>query len=140
MTANIRVGLAAGECVAPRKRIRKPLPATWRPIALASMMTVALLLLLVGGWWLNMPAQDAQTLSRALRSIWSGHRTMPYERGPIIEASSEGIELRKDGGSLGVAQDSAQLMTVSVSTQGSASAHYVDQDTGQVTVTSVYAQ
>ncbi len=58
---------------------------------------------------------------------------MPEERGPVIEASSEGIELRKDGGALGVSQDSAKLVTVSVSTQGSASAHYVDQDTGQVT-------
>jgi hypothetical protein len=48
--------------------------------------------------------------------------------------------LRKDGGALGVSQDAAKLMTVSVSTQGSASAHYVDQDTGQVTITSVYAQ
>jgi hypothetical protein len=62
------------------------------------------------------------------------------DRGPVIEASPEGIELRKDGGRLGVGQDSAQLVTVSVSTQGSASAHYVDQDTGQVTITSVYAQ
>lgn len=139
MTANIRVGLAAGECVAPRK-FRKPLPGTWRPLALASMATAALVVLLAGGWWLNMPQQDTQTLSRAMRSIWHGRNTMPYERGTVIEASSEGIELRKDGGTLGVAQDSAQLMTVSVSTQGSASAHYVNQDTGQVTVTSVYAQ
>ena len=65
---------------------------------------------------------------------------MQEERGPVIEASSEGIELRKGGGALGVSQDSGKLMTVSVSTQGSASAHYVDQDTGQVTITSVYAQ
>jgi hypothetical protein len=45
--------------------------------------------------------------------------------------------LRKDGGSVGVSQNAAQLMTVSVSTQGSASAYYVDQDTGQVTIASV---
>jgi len=95
---------------------------------------------MIGGWWLNVPAQDTQALSRAMRSIWHGRTVMPEERGAVIEASSEGIELRKNGGSLGVAQDSARLMTVSVSTQGSASAHYVDQDTGQVTITSVYAQ
>jgi hypothetical protein len=87
-----------------------------------------------------MPQQDAQTLSRAMKSIWHGRAAMAYDRGPVIEASSEGIELRKDGGSLGVSQNAARLMTVSVSTQGSASAHYVDQDTGQVTVTSVYVQ
>jgi hypothetical protein len=142
MTANIRVGLAAGECVAPRGRgrVRKSIPAQWRPVALASMVTAMLAFLLVGGWWLNMPPQETQALTRALRTIWHGRAAIQEDRGPVIEVSSEGIELRKDGGSLGVSQDAAQLMTVSVSTQGSASAHYVDQDTGQVTVTSVYAQ
>jgi hypothetical protein len=144
MTANIRVGLAAGECVAPRKRVLAAVPGSisqiWRPMAMASAVTLALAVLLVGGWWLNMPPQDAQRLSGAMKSIWHGRQVMPSDRGPVIEASSEGIELRKDGGSLGVSQNAARLMTVSVSTQGSASAHYVDQDTGQVTVTSVYVQ
>jgi hypothetical protein len=142
MTANIRVGLAAGECVAPRGRhAGKLVPVAWRPLALASVVTAGLAALLVGGWWLNMPAQETQALSRAMRSIWHGRSVMQEERGPVIEVSSEGIELRKDGGALGVSQDSAKLVSVSVSTQGSASAHYVDQDTGQVTITSVsYAQ
>jgi hypothetical protein len=140
MTANIRVGLEAGECVAPRsRRIRKSIPPIWRPIAIASAVT-AMLALLAGGWWLNMPPQDTQVLTRAMRSIWRGRTAMSDERGAVIEASSDGIELRKNGGALGVTQDAAQLVTVSVSTQGSASAHYVDQDTGQVTITSVYAQ
>ena len=140
MTANIRVGLAAGECVAPRGHARRLIPLSWRPVALASLVTATLAALLVGGWWLNMPPQETQALSRAMRSIWHGHSVMQEERGAVIEASSEGIELRKDGGALGVSQDAAKLVTVSVSTQGSASAHYVDQDTGQVTITSVYAQ
>ncbi len=141
MAANIRVGLAAGECVAPRgARTRKAIPDLWRPVALASIVTAVLAVVLVGGWWLNMPSEDTRVLSHAMRSIWHGRTAVPEERGAVIEASSEGIELRKDGGSLGVSQDAAQLVTVSVSTQGSASAHYVDQDTGQVTITSVYAQ
>jgi hypothetical protein len=141
MTANIRVGLAAGECVAPRGYTRKLIPMSWRPVALASLLTATLAALLVGGWWLNMPPQETQALSHAMRSIWHGRNVMPEERGPVIEVSSQGIELRKDGGALGVSQDAAKLVSVSVSTQGSASAHYVDQDTGQVTITSVsYAQ
>ncbi len=146
MAANIRVGLAAGECVAPRGHARKLLPsrgwipASWRPMAWASLATATLATLLVGGWWLNMPSEETQALNRAMHSVWHGRAVMPQERGPVIEASSEGIELRKDGGTLGVSQDSAKLMNVSVSMQGSASAHYVDQDTGQVTITSVYAQ
>jgi anti-sigma factor ChrR (cupin superfamily) len=143
MTANIRVGLEAGECVAPRKlrkAISASIPDRWRPVALASAVAAMLTLMLAGAWWLNVPAQDTQALNRAMHSIWQGRSAMSDERGAVIEASSEGIELRKNGGSLGVSQDAARLMTVSVSTQGSASAHYVDQDTGQVTITSVYAQ
>jgi anti-sigma factor ChrR (cupin superfamily) len=143
MTANIRVGLEAGECVAPRK-LRKAIPASiperWRPVALASAVAAMLTVMLTGAWWLNVPAQDTQALNRAVHSIWRGRSVMSDERGAVIEASSEGIELRKNGGSLGVSQDAARLMTVSVSTQGSASAHYVNQDTGQVTITSVYEQ
>ena len=143
MAANIHVGLAAGECVNPRGkagRVRRAIPDRWRPVALASFATAMLAVLLIGGWWLNVPAQDTQALSRAMRSIWHGRTVVPVEWGAVVEASSEGIELRKNGGSLGVSQDAAQLVNVSVSTQGSASANYVDQDTGQVTITSVYAQ
>lgn len=141
MTANIRVGLEAGECVAPRRQRRaRSIPAIWRPAALASGVALMLTVLLAGAWWLNFPAQDTQSLNRAMQALLHGRRTTLDDRGPVIEASPEGIELRKDGGALGVSQDSAQLLSVSVSTQGSASAHYVDQDTGQVTITSVYAQ
>jgi anti-sigma factor RsiW len=141
MTANIRVGLAAGECVSPHKRkAHKSIPPVWRPVALASCVAAMLAVLLAGAWLLNVPSEETKVLSHAMRSMWHGRAAVYEERGPAIEASSEGIELRKDGGSLGVSQDAAQLVTVSVSTQGSASAHYVDQDTGQVTITSVYAQ
>ncbi len=137
MTANIRVGLEAGECVAPRTHRKSwRIPPIWRPAAMAA----GVMALLAGAWWLNMPAQDAKSLNRVLQALTHGPNAALDDRGPVIEASPEGIELRKDGGALGVAQDSAQLLTVSVSTQGSASAHYVDQDTGQVTITSVYAQ
>lgn len=143
MTANIRVGLEAGECVTPR-RSRKAIPASipqrWRPVALASAVAGVLTLMMAGAWWLNVPTQDTQALNRAMHSILHGRAAISDERGAVIEASSDGIELRKDGSALGVSQDAARLMTVSVSTQGSASAHYVDQDTGQVTITSVYAQ
>jgi len=141
MTANIRVGLAAGECVAPKKqrKVVASIPMMWRPIAASVAIAVTLTVVLIGGWWLNMTPQDTQSLNRSMQALLHGRRAMD-DRGPVIEASQEGVELRKDGGRLGVGQDSAQLVTVSVSTQGSASAHYVDQDTGQVTITSVYAQ
>jgi hypothetical protein len=138
MTANIRVGLAAGECVAPRSR--KPAPLGWRPAAVMAGAAV----LMAGAWWLNTPPMQTQALGRAMRAIWQGRGAMPRigieERGPVVSASSSGIELRENGSALAVSQGTARPVAVSVSMQGSASARYVDADTGQVTITSVYVQ
>ncbi len=135
MTANIRVGLAAGECVAPRRR--KPVTLGWRPAAAMAGLAVVL----ASAWWLNMPPSTTQALGRAMTAIWHGHGSvMPEERGLVVEATSSGIELRENGGTLGVSQGTARPVAVSVSVQGSASASYVNADTGQMTITSVYAQ
>ncbi len=133
MTANIRVGLAAGECVAPRRQ--KTVPLGWRPAALMGALSCVLAL----AWWLNMPPETTRSLGRALTAIWHGGNAAP-ERGLIVEADSSGIELRENGNSLGVSQGSTRPLAVSVSVQGSASARYVNADTGQITITSVYAQ
>jgi hypothetical protein len=136
MTANIRVGLAAGECVTPRER---KVPAiSWRPAAIA----VGVVVLLGGAWWLNVPRTDTETIGRALRSMATGERsTSPQEeRDPVVGASSSGVELLENGGRLGIGQSGLQPVMYSVSAQGSASARYVDQDTGQVTITAVYVQ
>jgi hypothetical protein len=140
MTANIRVGLAAGECVAPRHR--NPVTLAWRPAAAVAGVAI----LVTGAWWLNLPTAQTQELGRAIHAIWSGRsgagvrRGVMEERGPVVEATSSGIELRENGSSLGVSQGAARPLAVSVSVQGSASARYVDSDTGQMTITSVYAQ
>ena len=143
MTANIRVGLAAGECVAPRKR--KSTVAVWRPAAIAAGLAV----LLAGGWWLNMPPSETRALGQALQKMWTvgseggvarrGNHPME-EGGVVVEATAAGIELRENGSSLGVSQGTARPVAVSVSVPGSASARYVDADTGQMTITSVYTQ
>jgi anti-sigma factor RsiW len=135
MTANIRVGLAAGECVAPRPA--RAVVWGWRPVAVMAGLVV----LLAGGWWLNMPPAETQALGRAVRSIWHGRGAgMADEHGPVVAVSASGIELRENGSALAVSQGAARPVAVSVSMQGSASASYVDTDTGQVTITSVYVQ
>jgi hypothetical protein len=54
MSANVRVGLEAGECVA--SRVRKPTVAIgWRVAA----ATAGVAILLVSAWWLNMPRADS---------------------------------------------------------------------------------
>ena len=136
MTANIRVGLAAGECVAPRTHTS--VAWGWRPAAAVAGFAV----LLVGGWWLNTPRSDTRALGHAMHSVWNaGARRAPVdEPGPVVEANASGIELRENGSSLGVSQGASRPLAVSVNAQGSASARYVDADTGQMTITSVYVQ
>jgi alkylhydroperoxidase family enzyme len=154
MTANIHLGLEAGECVTPRDRrtpIFKPHEGwaarffeslSWKPAAVVAGVTM----LLAGSWWLNVPAADSQSLMRAFRAIASGGRDrLPQgvrlidDRMPIVEVTASGISIRENGSALGVSAG-PRPVAVSVSVQGSANAHYVDADTGQVTITSVYVQ
>lgn len=146
MTANIRVGLAAGECVA-RPRQRKPagvnLAVSWRPAAIAAG-AVALLSV---AWLLNMPAGTTDELGRAMSAILHGHGSVANgvnpvaddDRRPVVLANQLGIELRENNNVMGASQDERPV-SVSLSVQGSASARYVNADTGQVTITSVYVQ
>ena len=132
MSANIRVGLAAGECVAPASAKASPVPFAWNWKPAAIVAGVALVF--GAAWWLNVPASDTAILSRAFRLA-------PAEdRGPVVEASSDGIESRENGSTWGMSTSDAQPVSVSVSFGGSASARYVDDDTGQVTITTVYVQ
>jgi len=70
----------------------------------------------------------------------TGRRVPQEERGPVVGASSSGVEVLENGGRMGIEQSGLHPVMYSVSTQGSASARYVDQDTGQVTITAVYDQ
>lgn len=141
MTANIRVGLEAGECVARRPQPRT-LSTGWRVAAAAAGFTG----LLISAWWLNMPASQSASLGRAVKKIsqvrpWRGGPILPLEdQGPLVEVSAAGIQLRENGGALGVSQGLARPVSVTLSAQGAARARYLDQETGQVTITSVYAQ
>jgi anti-sigma factor RsiW len=140
MTANIRVGLAAGECVARPRKDRRQLRVNWRPAAI----TAGGIALLSVAWLLNMPAGTTQELGRAMSAIMHGRGsvTVPnpdYDSGPIVVATQQGIELHDRNNLMGGSQD-ARPVAVTVSFQGSASERHVNADTGQMTITSVYAQ
>jgi len=135
MAANIHVGLAAGKCVAltgaPEKKL--VMSWVWQPIAAMA----ALALVVSAAWWLNVPASDRVALYRVFRGL-PVHAI--EDRGPVVAATSEGIEFRENGSSLGVGLSGAQLVETSLSVGGSASARYVDDDADQVTITAVYVQ
>jgi anti-sigma factor RsiW len=141
MAANIRVGLAAGECVTPRPQ-KRTLSTGWRVAGAMAGFSV----LLVSAWWLNMPAAQTASLGRAMKKIvqvrpWqTGNLLALEDAGPLVEVSPSGIQLQENGGTLGVSQGRSRPVSVTLSVQGSARARYIDSDTGQVTITSVYAQ
>ena len=118
MKANIRLGLAAGECVA-----RVPArPLGWHP----AMVLAAVLMVLLSGWWLHLPAPSAPE-----RASVEGIR---------LESSSSGISLEEGRGAITLMNAGSNPVLVTVSTAGAVRARYVDEDTGEVTINNVYAQ
>lgn len=119
MTGNIRVGLAAGECVgeAPRKREFHG----WRAAAVVCSATM----LLFVAWILNVPRKAA-----------------PQEFGIALRKTELGIQMREGAGALTLLHTNAdsQAPVISSSSPGQLRTRYVDADSNQVTINNVYAQ
>ena len=131
MKGNIRVGLAAGECVGPVRSKAIPASIGWKPAAAFACAV----LLMAGGWWLNMPENDTRRLGTAIRAVW--HRDDP---GVSVTGNREGVEVKQNGATMTLMNPGTLPSVVTASTQGEVRARYVDADTGQVTITNVYAQ
>lgn len=115
MTGNIRVGLAAGECVGDLP-VRPRLHLRWT----SALAATALAGVFAFGLWLNQP-----------------HRATPAAQDMLV-ASRHGIEVKGNGTSLGYVPADPGAVVVSVNARGSASARAMDDDTGQTTITEVY--
>jgi len=120
MHANIRVGLAAGQCVEPRLPERR----SW-PLVRVAAVAVPLVVLTLAGFWLQL-----HRLRTAAPS---------WEQDVLLEATGRGIELRQGDRVLILQHPEAERVTYSGSAQGSLRAHWVDAETGQVTIQNVYA-
>jgi hypothetical protein len=125
MRANIRLGLAAGECV----RAGDP-PLRETPLFTGARAVVAfasIVALLVTGIILEHPAPVA-TIA---------------DDGTTVQVTANGIEVRKGGQSLQLMNpdqlDPQQRVLYSTDAQGSMKARYVDLETGNVTINKVYA-
>ena len=120
MRANIRLGLSAGRCVEQEtETVAAPGRFRWS----APAMALPVLLVVIAGWVL-------QTLHPPLAPA-----------GPefVMQASSTGIGIEKDGRGFTLLQPRAENVVFSV-TGDAAGARYVDAETGQVTISNVYAQ
>jgi len=120
MTANIHVGLEAGECVAGASI--RPERTGWKAAAVMAGMTCALL----AAWWLN-PVPKRQ----------------PYEmRASHVEmrTTSSGIQLNENGNTLTLLHTRGRQKPIIISAPGTLRARFVDNETGQVTINNVYTE
>ena len=130
MTGNINVGVAAGRCI---EKVGVHRLRGWRgPLVIAGLSVV-----FIAGWFLNMPHRDTAQILSAFHSAWSGAQT---RNGTIVQTTATGIAVRTQGAMLTLLHPGATDVTVSVSGTASVGARYVDDETGQVTITNVYGQ
>jgi len=122
MRANIRLGLAAGECV--RDEPAPGLPA-WMSGARAVAACASVMALVAAGLFLQRPTPTAPAMA---------------SEKAVLRATASGIELDQGGQTLSLLHARAADVTYSAGAQGSIGAGYVDSDTGNVTINSVYVQ
>ena len=148
MTGNIRVGLAAGECIAgfeKRPALGRPRLA-WHAATVLACATV----IVVATLWVSLPKGELDHLIGSLQQI-RFDRIGRVVRGPVLQALHEGVVLEASPASIGIRENggtmslllpkqaqSDRAVAISVSMQGSAGARYVDADSGQVTTNRVY--
>jgi hypothetical protein len=121
MRANIRLGLAAGECVreAPERLRESPLFLGARTaIAMASIAA-----LIVTGLVLERPTPSIMSASV-----------------PVAQTTTGGIQTRAGNQGFSLMHQDAHNVNYTVGAQGTMGASYVDPSTGFVTMTKVYAE
>lgn len=132
MKANIRLGLQAGECIAP-VRSREPIRASWSWAVLATAGIVALAA--AGEFWIhhNVPERSVTPGEQAKASV------VPSIDEFVLEVKDRAIQMRNgDSVTREWRPNTEGSIVYSVNTQGGVGARYVDRDTGMVTVNNIY--
>ncbi len=121
MKANIRLGVAAGECV--RTEARPLREAPWYVGIRGAVAFASAIALLVTGVMLDRPAP------------------LSYSQGVELQSTAAGIQVREGSTALRLMHRGAaeQDVTYTPDARGSMRARYMDPETGYVTVTNVYA-
>ena len=128
MLGNIGVGVAAARCI--QKVGHKK---TWlMRAAIAAGMTAVF----AGGWATHIPGNEGRRLLSSLRGIVSREHVPSPES--VVQTTSEGIAVRSQGVTLTILHP--RTAVVSLSGNSSLEARYVDENTGQLTITNVYGQ
>ncbi|MGA8030346.1 MAG: hypothetical protein WB992_24650 [Bryobacteraceae bacterium] len=128
MLGNIAVGVAAGRCIDKVGRGRILISR----VALA----VGLMALFIAGWVTHIPKEQSEHLTASLRRLTGMER--PQTMDTIVRTTADGITVRAQGATLTMMHPHSAV--VSLSGVSAVGARYVDEETGQVTITNVYGQ
>ena len=128
MLGNIGVGLAAARCIDKVRRGR---------VVLARVgMVVGLAVLFIVGWITHIPKEQTEHLATLLEQAVGVKR--PPITGAVLRATPDAIAVRAHGSTLTIMHPPSAV--VSMSGSSAVAARYVDEETGQVTITKVYGQ
>jgi hypothetical protein len=121
MRANIRLGLAAGECV----RFSDP-PLRESPLFHGARALVAF----------------ASVCAMLATAVVLERPTPVHASEPVVQATDNGIQRRFGDRAFGLMHPGAQAqdVTYTVGAQGTMGARYVDSETGAMTMTKVYVE
>ncbi len=128
MVGNIAVGVAAARCIDHVKHRG----AFWLRAAFA----LGLGALFTAGWITHIPREETDHLLISLRH-WAGMDT-PVLVGTVLRSSPESVLVRAQGATLTLMHPRSAI--ISLSGNSAVEARYIDEETGQVTITSVYGQ
>jgi hypothetical protein len=128
MLGNIAVGVSAARCI---EKVR-----SGRSLLIKGTVFAALTTLFVAGWITHIPKEQTAHLAASIRQIIGLER--PQILGIQLKTTPYGIAVRAQGATLTIMHPPSAV--ISVSGPSAMSARYVDEETGQVTITKVYAQ
>jgi hypothetical protein len=119
MRANIRLGLAAGECVRVTDSPLRDSPLFHGARAMVAFASVCALLAVCLVLERPLPVRTSES---------------------VVQATDNGIQRRSGDRAFGLTHSGAQNVTYTVGAQGTLGARYVDPETGAMTMTKVYVE
>lgn len=128
MLGNIAVGVAAARAIDKVSR--------GRSFLLKGTILAGFTILFAAGWATHIPSDETAHLATSLRQLIGMERTQIS--GPFLKTTPDGIAVRAQGATLTIIHPPSAI--IGVSGPESVSARYIDEDTGEVTITKVYAQ
>jgi hypothetical protein len=128
MLGNIAVGLDAARCIENVGRKRS--------LLFRVSVATGLIALFVAGWVTHIPREQTERLATTLRNFTGLER--PQLPGTVLRSTPEGIAVRTQGATLTILHPASAV--ISMSGPSSVAARYIDEESGQVTITNVYGQ